>query len=50
MAFDNVTDEGRLAVAVGAGYVELATTIHGAIAVVIGFALEKPFITHWWIS
>jgi hypothetical protein len=46
MAFNNVTDEGRLAMAVGARYVELATTIHSTIAVVIGFTLEKPFITH----
>jgi hypothetical protein len=47
MAFNDVADEGRLAIAVGAGYVELATTIHSTIAVVIGFALEKPFIAHF---
>ncbi len=46
MAFDDVADEGRLAIAVGAGDVELAAAIHGAIAVVIGFALEKPCIAH----
>jgi hypothetical protein len=40
MAFNDPTDEGRLAIAVGAGYVELATTIHSAVAVVIGFALK----------
>jgi hypothetical protein len=32
---------------VGARYVELATTIHSAVAVVIGFALEQPFISHF---
>jgi hypothetical protein len=47
MAFNDVADEGRLAIAVGAGYVELATTVHSAIAVVVGFTLEKPFITHF---
>jgi hypothetical protein len=46
MAFHNVADEGRLAVTVGARQVELATTIHRAIAIVIGFTLEMPFITH----
>jgi hypothetical protein len=47
MAFNDVADEGRLAIAVGARYVELATTIHSAVAVVIGFALEQPFISHF---
>ena len=40
MAFDDGADEGRLTIAVGARQVELTTTIHSAIAVVIGFALE----------
>jgi hypothetical protein len=31
---------------VGARQVELATAIHSAIAVIIGFALEQPLITH----
>jgi hypothetical protein len=47
MAFNDVTHEGRLAITVGARYVELATTIHSAVAVVIGFALEQPFISHF---
>ena len=46
MALNDVTDEGRLAIAVGARYVELASTIHSAVAVVIGFALEQPFVSH----
>jgi hypothetical protein len=46
VTFNDVTDEGRLAIAVGARQVELATTIHSAIAVIIGFALEQPLITH----
>src|SRR4030095_12804063 len=46
MAFNDVAGVGRLAMAVGARQVELATAVHGAIAVVIGLALEKPFITH----
>src|SRR5262245_45346741 len=46
MAFNDVADEGRLAIAVGARYVELASTIHSAVAVVIGFALEQPFVSH----
>jgi hypothetical protein len=46
MAFNDVPDEGRLAIAVGARQVELATAIHSAIAVIIGFALEQPLITH----
>jgi hypothetical protein len=46
VAFHDVTDEGRLTIAVGARQVELATAIHSAIAVIIGFTLEKPFITH----
>jgi hypothetical protein len=40
MTFNDVTDEGRLTIAMGARQVELATTIHSAIAVVVGFALE----------
>jgi hypothetical protein len=47
MAFNEVADEGRLAIAVSARQVELATTVHGAIAVVIGFALEQPLIRHF---
>jgi hypothetical protein len=40
MAFDDVADKGRLAIAVGTRQVELATAIHGAIAVVVCLALE----------
>jgi hypothetical protein len=46
VAFNDVTDEGRLAIAVGGRQVELATTIHSAIAVIVGFALEQPLISH----
>ena len=47
MAFNDVADEGRLTIAVGARQVELATAIHGAIAVIISFALEYPLICHF---
>ena len=40
MTFNDVTDEGRLTLAVGTRQVELATTIHSAIAVIVSFALE----------
>jgi hypothetical protein len=40
MAFNDVTDEGRLTISMGARQVELATTIHSAIAVIISVALE----------
>src|SRR3990170_1251349 len=40
MTFNEVTDEGRLTISMGARQVELATTIHRAIAVIISFALE----------
>ena len=40
MTLNIITDEGRLTIAMGARQVELATTIHSAIAVIISFALE----------
>jgi hypothetical protein len=40
MTFNDVTDEGRLTIAMGTRQVELATTIHRAIAVIIRFTLE----------
>ena len=40
MTFNKVTDEGGLTIAMGARQVELATTIHRAIAVIVSFALE----------
>jgi hypothetical protein len=40
MARNNVADKGRLTIAVGTRQVELATTIHGAIAVVVSLAFE----------
>jgi hypothetical protein len=40
MTFNDVTDEGRLTIAMGAWQVKLAATIHSAIAVIVGFALE----------
>ncbi len=46
VAFNDVTDEGRLTIAVRARQVELATAIHSAIAVIISFALEQPLISH----
>ena len=47
VAFDNFADESRLAISMGARQVELATAVHGAIAVVVGFAFEKPLVTHF---
>jgi hypothetical protein len=46
MAFDDVADESRLTIAVGARQVELAAAIYGAVAVVIGFALKYPLVRH----
>jgi hypothetical protein len=40
MALNDLTDEGRLAISMGARQIELATTIYGAIAVIVGFTLE----------
>ena len=40
MALDDVADEGRLTLAMGARQIELATAIHGAITVIVGFAFE----------
>ncbi len=40
MAFNDVADEGRLTIAMGARQIELATAIHGAIAVIVSFAFE----------
>jgi hypothetical protein len=40
MPFNDAADEGRLTVAIGARHVELATTIHSAIAVGVSFTLE----------
>ena len=40
MALNDVADEGRLTLAMGARQIELATAIHGAITVIVGFAFE----------
>jgi hypothetical protein len=40
VAFNDVANEGRLTMAVGTRQVELAATIHSAIAVIISLALE----------
>ena len=40
MAFDDVTDIGRLTIAIGAGNIELTAAVDLAIAVVVSFALE----------
>jgi hypothetical protein len=50
MAFDDVADEGRLTIAVGARQIELATAIDLAIAVIVGFALEFPLVRHSFVS
>ena len=47
MALDNIAHEGRLTIAVCTGKVELAAAIHGAITVIVGFALEDPSIGHF---
>lgn len=46
VAFNNVANEGRLTIAVCTGQVELTTTIHSAITVIIRFALEDSSIRH----
>jgi len=46
MAFDDVADEGRLTIAVGARQVELAAAIHSAIAIIVSMVLEFPLIGH----
>jgi hypothetical protein len=38
--FNDVTNESRLTIAMGAGQIKLATTIYGAIAVIVCFAFE----------
>ncbi len=45
MTCNDVTDEGRLTIAMGARQIELASTIHSAIAIVVGFTLEQPLIS-----
>ncbi len=47
VTFNDVTDEGRLTIAKSARQIELATTIHSAIAVIVSFALEEPLIYHF---
>jgi hypothetical protein len=44
MAFDDVADEGRLAITIGARQVELAAAVDLAVAVIVGFTLEEPLI------
>jgi hypothetical protein len=40
MTFDDITNLGRLTIAMGARQVELATTIYSAIAIIVSFTLE----------
>jgi hypothetical protein len=40
MAIHKIADKGRLTITMSARQIELAGTVHGAIAVVIRFALE----------
>ena len=40
MTFDDCAYEGRLTKAMSAWYIELATSVHCAITVVVGFAFE----------
>jgi hypothetical protein len=46
MAFNEVTNERGLTVAVGAREVELTTAVNRAVAVIVGFTLENPLIGH----
>src|SRR5262245_7998849 len=46
MACNDLADEGRLTIAVGARQIELATAIHCAIAVIVSLALEDPLVGH----
>ena len=46
MTLDDVADEGRLTIAIGAGQIELAAAVDLAIAVIVSFALEEPLISH----
>src|SRR5262245_20697731 len=46
MALNNVADEGRLTISMGARQVELATAVDCAIAVVVGLAFENPSVCH----
>jgi hypothetical protein len=50
MAFDDVADEGRLAIAVRAWQIELATAIDLAIAVIVGLAFEYPLVRRSFLS
>ena len=40
MAVDDVSDKGRLTIALGAGQIELAAAVDLAVAVIIRFTLE----------
>ena len=40
MAIDDVTDKGRLTIAIGTWQVELATSVNLAIAIIVGLTLE----------
>ena len=47
MTFNEVTDLGKMTIAVGARYIVLAAAIHSAMTVIASFALEQPFISHF---
>jgi hypothetical protein len=47
MTFNNRADVGEITISMSRGFVELTTAAHGTIAIVIGFALEQPFISHY---
>jgi hypothetical protein len=46
MTLDHLADERGLTIAMRARQIELASTIHGAIAVIVRLALEHPLVTH----
>jgi hypothetical protein len=49
MALDEVTNERRLAIAMGTREVELTTAVNCAVAVIVRFTLENPLIRHLMI-
>jgi hypothetical protein len=46
MAFEDGADVGELTITMSRGFVELTTATHGAIAVIVGMALEFPIVRH----
>jgi hypothetical protein len=46
MAVDKVADERRLAIAMCAGQIELTATIYRTVAIIVGFTLKQPMVSH----